>query len=115
MALEVVHQEARQEEAHPEGALPEEAHQEEAHPEEAHQEEAHPEEAHQEEAHPEEALPEEARQEEAPLAEDLLEEDNHLHNKRHNQYPSKLDHAMNQYEEWKSKNSEEIVPMPKSS
>ena len=82
--------------------------------EEAHQEEAAlPEEALQEEALQEEvALPEEALQEEDPQ-----EEDNHLHNKpkRHNQYPSNPDHAMNQYEERKSKNSEEIAPMPRNS
>ena len=75
------------------------------------------EEAHQEEALPEEALPEEALLEEAPQEEDLPGEDNHLHSKpkRHNQYPSKLDHAMNRYEERKLKNSEETVQMPRSS
>ena len=87
--------------------------------EEAHQEEvAPPEEAHQEEAHQEEeAPPEEAHQEEAPQEEDPQGEDNHPHNKpkRHNQYPSNPVHAMNQYEERKLKNSEEIVPMPRNS
>jgi hypothetical protein len=79
---------------------------------EVEQEEALP-----EEALPEEALPEEALLEEAPQEEDLPGEDNHLHSKpkRHNQYPSKLDHAMNRYEEQKLKNSEETVQMPKSS
>ena len=72
-------------------------------------EEAHQEEAHQEEA----ALPEEALQEEALQEEDPQEEDNHP--KWHNQYPSNPDHAMNRYEERKSKNSEEIVPMPRNS
>ena len=84
---------------------------EEAHPEEA----ALPEEvALQEEA----ALPEEAAlQEEAPQGEDPQEEDNRLHSKpkRHNQYPNNLDHAMNQYEERKLKNSEETVQMPRNS
>ena len=85
---------------------------EEAHQEEAPQEEAHQEEAPQEEAHQEEVLPEEAHQEEA-----LQEEGNHLHNKpkRHNQYLSKLDHAMNRYEERKSKNSVETEPTPRNS
>ena len=71
------------------------------------------EEVHQEEA----ALPEEALQEEAPQGEDPQEEDNHPHNKpkRHSKYPSNPDHAMNRYEERKSKNSEEIAPMPRSS
>ena len=77
--------------------------------EEAHQEEALQEKALQEEvALPEEALPEEVLQEEV-----LQEEDNHP--KWHNQYPNNPDHAMNQYEEQKSKNSEEIVPMPRNS
>ena len=77
--------------------------------EEAHQEEALQEKALQEEvALPEEALPEEVLQEEV-----LQEEDNHP--KWHNQYPSNLDHAMNRYEERKSKNSGEIVPMPRNS
>ena len=75
--------------------------------EEAHQEEvALLEEALQEEEEvvlPEEALPEE----------DPQEEDNHP--KRRNQYPSNPDHAMNRYGERKSKNSEEIVPMPRNS
>ena len=91
---------------------------EEAHQEEALQEEvALPEEVLQEEVFQEEALPEEAPQEEAPQEEDPQEEDNHPHNKpkRHNQYPSNLAHAMNRYEERKSKNSEEIVPMPRNS
>ena len=72
------------------------------------------EEAHQEEAHQEEvALPEEALQEEALQEEDPQEEDNHP--KWRNQYPSIPDHAMNRYEERKSKISEEIVPMPRNS
>ena len=86
---------------------------EEARQEEALKEEVVlPEEARQEEALPEEALQEEARQEEDPQ-----EEDNHLHSKpkRHNQYPSNLDHAMNRYEERKLKNSEETVQTPRSS
>ena len=80
-------------------------------------EEAHQEEALQEEALQEEALPEEALLEEAPQEEDLPGEDNHPHSKpkRHNQYPSKLDHATNRYEERKLKNSEETVQMPRSS
>ena len=86
-------------------------------------EEAHQEEVHQEEAVlPEEALQEvvlqeEELQEEVPQEEDPQEEDNHPHNKpkQHNQYPSKPAHAMNRYEERKSKNSEEIVPMPRNS
>ena len=92
---------------HPEAEL-EEAHQEEV----ALSEEALPEEALQEEVLQEEVLPEEAPQEEDPQ-----EEENHPHSKpkRHNQYPSNPDHAMNRYEERKSKNSEEIVPMPKNS
>ena len=86
--------------------------------EEAHQEEAPKEEAVlPEEALQEEALPEEALLEEAPQEEDLPGEDNHLHSKprRHNQYPSNLDHAMNRYEERKLKNSEETELMPRSS
>ena len=85
--------------------------------EEAHQEETLQEEALQEEVLQEEALPEEALQEEAPQEEDLPGEDNHLHSKpkRHNQYPSKLDHVMNRYGERKLKNSEETVQMPRSS
>ena len=75
------------------------------------------EEALQEEALQEEALPEEVLLEEAPQEEDLPEEDNHPHSKpkQHNQYPNKLDHAMNRYEERKLKNSEETVQMPRSS
>ena len=86
--------------------------------EEALQEEvALPEEVLQEEVLQEEALPGEAPQEEAPQEEDPQEEDNHPHNKPkwHNQYPSNPAHAMNRYEERKSKNSEEIVPMPRNS
>ena len=81
--------------------------------EEAHQEEV----AFPEEALQEEVLLEEAPQEEAPQEGDLPEEGNHLHNKpkRHNQYPSKPDHAMNQYEGRKSKNSKETAQMPRSS
>ena len=81
------------------------------------EEAALPEAAFPEEALPEAALPEEALQEEAPQEEDPQEEDNHPHNKpkRHNQYPSKLDHAMNRYEERKLKNSEETVQTPRSS
>ena len=80
-------------------------------------EEALQEEAPQEEALQEEAPQEEALLEEAPQEEDLPGEDNHLHSKpkRHNQCPSNLDHAMNQYEERKLKNSEETVQMPRSS
>ena len=77
------------------------------------QEEVLPEEADpQEEALQEEVLPEEAPQEEDPQG-----EDNHPHSKpkRHNQYPRNPAHAMNRYEERKSKNSEEIVPMPRNS
>ena len=91
---------------------------EEAHQEEAHQEEvALPEVALPEEALQEEALQEEALQEEALQEEDPQEEDNHPHNKPkwHNQYPSNPDHATNRYEERKSKNSEEIVLMPRNS
>ena len=99
MALEVAHQE---EVALLEEALPEETHQEEALPEEAHQEEVPLAEVH---------------QVEEPLVEDLLEEDNHPHNKpkQCNQYPSKQDHAMNRYEKRKLKNPEETAPMPRSS
>ena len=89
----------------------------EAELEEAHQEEALQEEALQEETRQEEAPQEEALLEEAPQEEDLPGEDNHLYSKpkRHSQYPSKLDHAMNRYEERKLKNSEETVQMPRSS
>ena len=91
---------------------PEEAHQEEVLQEEVLLEEAPQEEDPQEEALQEEVLPEEAPQEEDPQG-----EDNHPHSKpkRHNQYPRNPAHAMNRYEERKSKNSEEIVPMPKNS
>ena len=91
----------------------EEAHQEEV----ALSEEALPEEALQEEVLQEEVLQEEVLLEEAPQEEAPQEEDNHPHNKPkwHNQYPSNPAHAMNRYEERKSKNSEEIVPMPRSS
>ena len=91
---------------------------EEAHQEEAHQEEeVLQEEVLQEEVLQEEVLPEEAPQEEAPQEEDPQEEDNHPHSKpkRHNQYPSNPAHAMKRYEEQKSKNSEEIMPMPRNS
>ena len=85
----------------------------------AHQEEALPkeEEVPQEEALQGEAPQVEEHQEEEPLVEDLLEEDSHWHNKpkRHNQYLSKLDRAMNRYEERKSKNSVETEPTLRSS
>ena len=90
---------------------------EEAHLEEAHQEEALQEAVLQEEVLQEEVLQEEVHQEEAPQEEDPQEEDNHLRNKlkRHNQYPNKLDHAMNPFEEQRSKNSEETEPTPRNS
>ena len=90
---------------------------EEAHLEEVHQEEVHQEEVHQEAVFQEEALPEEAHQEEeAPQEEDPQEEDNHLHSKlkRHNQYPNKLDHATNPFEEQRLRNSEETEPTPRN-
>ena len=85
--------------------------------EEAHLEEAHQEEAHQEAELQEEVLQEEVHQEEAPQEEDPQEEDSHLHSKlkRHNQYPSKLDHAMNPFEEQRLRNSEETEPTPRNS
>ena len=90
---------------------------EEAHLEEAHQEEAHQEAVLQEEALQEEVLQEEVHQEEAPQEEDPQEEDNHLHSKlkRHNQYPNKLDHATNPFEEQRLRNSEETEPTPRNS
>ena len=85
--------------------------------EEAHLEEAHQEEVLQEEVLQEEVLQEEVHQEEAPQEEDPQGEDNHLHSKlrRHNQYPNKLDHALNPFEEQKLRNSEETEPMPRNS
>ena len=78
---------------------------------------AFPEEALPEEVLQEEVLLEEAPQEEAPQEEDPQEEDNHPHSKlkRHNQYPNKLDHAMNPFEEQRLRNSEETEPTPKNS
>ena len=95
----------------------EEARQEEAHQEAVLQEEVLQEEVHQEAVLQEEALQEEVHQEEAPQEEDPQEEGNHLHSKlkRHNQYPNKLDHAMNLFEEQKLRNSEETEPTPKNS
>ena len=91
--------------------------QEEAHQEAGHQEEALQEEALQGEALQGEVPPAEEHQEEDPLEVDPQEEGNHLHNKPkwHNQYLSKLDHAMNQYAEQKLKNSEETAPTPRNS
>ena len=86
---------------------------EEALQEEALQKVALPEEALQEVAFPEEALQEVALPEEALQEEDPQEEDNHP--KWHNQYPNNPGHAMNRYEERKSKNSKEIVQMPRNS
>ena len=85
--------------------------------EEAHQEEAHQEAVLQEEVLQVEVLQEEVHQEEAPQEEDPQEEDNHLHSKlkRHNQYPNKLDHAMNPFEEQRLRNSEETEPTPRNS
>ena len=95
----------------------EEAHLEEAHQEEAHQEAVLQEEVLQEEVLQEEVLQEEVRQEEALQEGDPQEEDNHLHSKlkRHNQYPNKLDHAMNPFEEQRLRNSEENEPTPRNS
>ena len=85
--------------------------------EEAHLEEAHQEAVLQEEVLQEEVLQEEVHQEEVHQEEDPQEEDNHLHSKlkRHNQYPNKLDHAMNPFVEQRLRNSEETEPTPRNS